>query len=164
MPERKSDAMTYHAEKASNLFIEGYNCAQAVFAAFADLTGLDEEYALRLSAGFGGGMGRMREVCGACTGMFMVAGVLWGYADPKATTEKAEHYQLIQTLAERFKARMGGTIICRELTENLKNGAPLSTDPLHPTPRNEEFYRARPCLRFVECAAEILDEMIEERK
>ena len=57
----------------------------------------------------------MREVCGACTGMFMVAGVLWGYADPKATTEKAEHYQLIQTLAERFKARMGGTIICREL-------------------------------------------------
>lgn len=152
-----------HKKIASELFIEGYNCAQAVFAAFTDVTGLERDYALRLAAGFGGGMGRMREVCGACSGMFMVAGVLFGYTDPKATTEKAGHYALIQELAARFKARMGGTIICRELMENLKNGAPISTDPLHPTPRNEEFYRERPCLRFVECAAEILDELIEER-
>lgn len=152
-----------HVTAASELFVKGYNCAQSVFAAFSDVTGISVEDSLRMSAPFGGGMGRMREVCGACSGMFMVAGVLFGYTDPEDNGVKAEHYKLIQSLAEKFKARMGGTIICRELLANLKNGAPISSDPLHPTPRNEEFYRARPCLRFVECAAEILDELLAER-
>ena len=92
-----------HSKKAGELFQEGYNCAQAVFLAFEDLYDIDHETALKLSSSFGGGMGRMREVCGAVSGMFMVAGVLYGYDDPKAQTEKADHYKRIQELAEEYK-------------------------------------------------------------
>ena len=80
-----------HAEKAAELFIEGYNCAQAVFGAFCDVTGFDEKTAMKISSSFGGGMGRLREVCGACTGAFMVAGILFGYDDPKDDVIKKEH-------------------------------------------------------------------------
>ena len=92
--------MINHAELACKLFSEGRNCSQAVFAAFSDLTGIDEELALRLSSSFGGGMGRMREVCGAVSGMFMVAGVLYGYSSADNDSEKTEHYRRIQQLAE----------------------------------------------------------------
>ena len=150
-----------HKKIASELFIEGYNCAQAVFTAFSDVTGLEREYALRLSAGFGGGMGRMREVCGACSGMFMVAGVLWGYTDAKATTEKAEHYALIQELAARFKARMGGTIICRELLEGARVD---STAGGNPEARTEAYYKKRPCGELCAVAADVLYGMLKEKK
>ena len=94
--------MLDHREKAIKIFEDGYNCAQAVFLAFCDVTGLDEKTAITLSSSFGGGMGRMREVCGAVSGMFMVAGILYGYEDPKAKEEKAEHYARIQALAKDF--------------------------------------------------------------
>ncbi len=157
-----------HKEQARSLFCEGYNCAQAVFAAFCDVTGMEREQAMRLSSSFGGGMGRMREVCGACSAMFMVAGLLYGYTGTESDAEKAAHYKLIQTLADQFKERTGtGTILCRELLRALaaekKVGAD-STDPGKPTARTEEFYRVRPCVRFVECAAELLDELIETRQ
>ena len=146
-----------HAEKAANLFTEGYNCAQAVFGAFTDVTGLDEKTAMTLSSSFGGGMGRLREVCGACTGAFMVAGIIFGYDDPKDDDAKKEHYALIQEIAKRFNEQ-NSTIICRELIDGIAN----DTLPA-PTPRTEEFYKVRPCLRFVMDAADILDEIIKEK-
>ena len=88
---------------AREAFKEGYNCAQCMAIAFADVLGMDETTAKRLTSSFGGGMGRMREVCGAVSGMFMVAGVLWGYDDPKDTAGKKETYALIQELAKKYK-------------------------------------------------------------
>ena len=151
--------MTQHEQKARQLFVEGYNCSQAVFAAFCDVTGMSESQALKLSSSFGGGMGRMREVCGACTGMFAVAGLLWGYESPEDDNAKKEHYALIQKLAEKFKETHGGTIVCRELLKGIAAG----TTPM-PTKRDSEFYKVRPCVAFVETAARLLDEEIKSRE
>jgi C_GCAxxG_C_C family probable redox protein len=145
-----------HREKAIEYFCKGYNCAQAVFAAFCDVTGYSEEDALRLASSFGGGMGRMRSTCGSCTAMFMVAGILKGYTDISADAPKKEHYERIQRLAGEFKAQHG-TINCGELLVSLK---PSSTPT--PSARTEEYYRVRPCVRFVATAADILDKMIAE--
>ena len=144
-----------HREKAIEYFRSGYNCAQSVFAAFCDVTGYSEEDALRLSSSFGGGMGRMRETCGAVSAMFMVAGALKGYTDISTDEPKKEHYTRIQKMAEEFK-KAHGTITCRELLVTLK---PTSTPT--PSARTEEYYRVRPCVRFVATAADILDRMIE---
>ena len=146
-----------HAEKAANYFKEGYNCAQAVFLAFSDVTGIDEKTALMISSSFGGGMGRLREVCGGVSGAFMAAGALFGYINPEDDTAKKEHYALIQEIAKSFKEK-NNTIICRELLDKMANDT-LPT----PTPRNEEFYKTRPCVRFVMDAADILDEIIKEK-
>ena len=143
-----------HSERAVELFVEGYNCAQAVAAAFSDLTGLDEKTAARMASCFGGGMGRMREVCGAVSGMLMVAGMLYGYDDPKATKEKRELYAQVQAMAGRFREELG-SIVCRDLLKNPPS------DP-NPTPRTAEFYKNRPCARMVETAARIMDEFIEK--
>ncbi len=140
-----------HSERAAQLFIEGYNCSQAVLVAFAEDCGLDETVAAKLSSSFGGGMGRMREVCGAVSGMFMVAGLLSGYDNSEGKERKDEHYKLIQTLAEEFKA-VHGTIICRDLLGNLgKSTSHVSS------PRTSEYYKVRPCVKFVITASEILD-------
>ena len=143
-----------HVERAVELFVEGYNCAQAVAAAFGDLTGLDEKTAAKMASCFGGGMGRMREVCGAVSGMLMVAGVLYGYDDPKATREKRELYAQVQAMAGQFREELG-SIVCRDLLKNPPS------DP-NPTPRTAEFYKNRPCARMVETAARIMDEFIEQ--
>lgn len=145
-----------HVMEAGRLFLEGYNCSQAVLGAFSDVTGMDFETSMKLSSSFGGGMGRMREVCGAVSGMFMVAGLILGYTDPKDDKLKAKHYALIQKLSEKFKEKFG-TIICRELLVNIKH----DTSNI-PTKRDEEFYKKRPCLRFVETAAQIIDEILDE--
>lgn len=145
-----------HAEKACKLFSEGLNCSQAVFAAFSDVIGIDEELALRLSSSFGGGMGRMREVCGTCSAMFMIAGILYGYTSKDNIDEKASHYRRIQYLAQEFK-NCHGTIICRDLLKNLE----INSDPM-PEQRTEQYYKARPCIKFVKTAAEIMDKYIEE--
>ena len=143
-----------HSDYAVDLFVQGYNCAQAVAAAFGDLTGLDEKTAARMASCFGGGMGRMREVCGAVSGMLMVAGVLYGYDDPKATREKRELYAQVQAMAGQFRQELG-SIVCRDLLKNPPS------DP-NPTPRTAEFYKNRPCARMVETAARIMDEFIEK--
>ena len=142
-----------HAQRAQALFLEGYNCAQATFGAFCDVTGLEFETAIRLASGLGGGMGRMREVCGAVSGMLMVLGLLYGYDDngEKDRAKKA-HYALVQELAGKFREK-NGSIICREILKNPPS------DPA-PTPRTAEFYKNRPCARMVYCAAEILDDYI----
>ena len=142
-----------HSERAVELFVEGYNCAQAVAAAFGDLTGLDEKTAARMASCFGGGMGRMREVCGAVSGMLLAAGLLYGYDDPKATTEKRELYAQVQAMAGQFREELG-SIVCRDLLKNPPS------DP-NPTPRTEQFYKDRPCARMVATAARIMDEFIE---
>ena len=141
-----------HSERAVELFVEGYNCAQAVAAAFGDLTGLDEKTAARMASCFGGGMGRMREVCGAVSGMLMVACILYGYDDPKATKEKRELYARVQAMAGQFRQELG-SIVCRDLLKNPPS------DP-NPTPRTEQFYKDRPCARMVATAARIMDEFI----
>lgn len=143
-----------HEEKAIEYFCNGYNCAQSVFAAFCDVTGYSEEQALKLASSFGGGMGRMRETCGACSAMFMVAGAVRGYSDVSSDAPKKKHYELIQAMAEEFK-KEHGTIICRELLASLKpDSAPT------PSARTEEYYRVRPCVRFVAAAARIAEKSI----
>lgn len=143
-----------HAALAGALFRKGYSCSQAVVVAFCDLTGLTQEQAARFSSSFGGGMGRMRETCGGVTGILMVAGMLYGYHDPEDNEKKAAHYRLVQDLTAKFRQR-AGTISCRELLGNP------STDPT-PTPRTEDFYATRPCLKLVMLGAEILDKYIAE--
>lgn len=142
------------AEEVKKLFTEGYNCSQAVFAAYAEDLGLDKDIALKISSSFGGGMGKLREVCGAVTGMFMVAGMLKGYTDPAAYDEKSEHYQLIQQLGNRFK-EVNGSIICRELL-----ALPEGPDSTPPEKRNDEYYKKRPCKELVGSAAQIIDEIL----
>ena len=143
-----------HSMYAAELFLKGYSCSQAITVAFADVTGLSPEFSAKMASSFGGGMGRLREVCGAVTGMFMVAGLLYGYADPEDENAKKAHYALVQELAAKFKEQ-AGSIVCREILKNPPS------DP-NPTPRTEEFYKVRPCARLVILAAQILDEYIEQ--
>lgn len=143
-----------HADRAEELFLSGYNCAQAVFGAFCDVTGMEFEAAMKLSSSFGGGMGRMREVCGAVSAMFLIAGILYGYEDTGEDGKKAEHYKRIQGLAEEFRAQHG-TIVCRELISSLKK----DTSP-SPEARTAQYYRERPCAAFVRTAAEITENLI----
>ena len=144
--------MGIYSEKAANNFRKGYNCAQSVLLAFADKVRLKDEEALRLASSFGGGMGRLREVCGAVSAMFMIAGFLKGYTEPNNDIVKANHYKLIQDLATEFKSKHG-TIICRELLG--LDGTEFS--PI-PSARTDEYYKERPCEEFIKCAAEIVEE------
>ena len=144
-----------HSYQAAELFLNGSNCAQAIVVAFCDVTGMEPTLAAKVSSSFGGGMGRMREVCGAVSGMLTVAGLLYGYADPgENDCNKKAHYQLVQHLAGQFREEIG-SIICREILKNPPS------DP-NPTPRTAEFYKTRPCARMVMTAARILDRYIEE--
>ena len=144
-------------EMAQENFLAGYNCAQSIALAFVDVTGLDEEKLSRLSSSFGGGMGRLREVCGALSGVFMIAGLLYGYDGPETGEVKAAHYQRIQELGKRFQEE-NGSMICRELL-GLSEGADAPT----PAARTKEYYEDRPCLSIVGNAAAILEEYIRER-
>lgn len=144
--------MGIYSEKAVNNFREGYNCAQSVLLAFANKVGLKEDEALKLASSFGGGMGQLREVCGAVSAMFMIAGILKGYTEPNNDIVKANHYKLIQDLAAEFKLKHG-TIICRELLG--LDGTEFS--PI-PSARTDEYYKERPCEEFIKCAAEIIEE------
>ncbi len=147
------------SEEAKALFQSGANCAQAVLGAFHKECGLDYEAALRISSGFGGGMGCLREVCGAVTGMFMAASLKCGYSDLKDKKRKDAHYALIQKLAERFKSETG-SIICRELLNlpERQSEAPVSGE------RTKDYYRKRPCAEMVAIAAEILDGAMKEQE
>ena len=121
-----------YGDKAVENFKKGYNCAQAVAVAFCDVTGLEEKVTARMVSSFGGGMGRMREVCGAVSGMLFVLGYLYGYDTPGDDKAKMEQYSTVQALAGAFREK-NGSIICREILKNPPS------DPC-PTPRNEAFY------------------------
>lgn len=142
-----------HSKKAVRLFKSGYNCSQAVLGAYAEELGLDLDTALKISSSFGGGMGRMREVCGALTGAFMVIGMLNGGYDAKDNKSKSELYTSIQELADEFK-QQNGSIICRELLGLSQKGA----DSPVPELRTDGYYKKRPCVELVELVAKNLDE------
>ncbi|MBQ7132758.1 MAG: C_GCAxxG_C_C family protein [Oscillospiraceae bacterium] len=148
------DAESYSL-KAGALFTQGYNCSQAVLLAFSDELGLSQSTAAALSSSFGGGMGRLREVCGAVSGMFMVIGLCFGYTTPDCQSAKAEHYKRIQELASQFKCE-NGSIVCRELLFLNQSGA---SDPT-PELRTKEYYKKRPCRELVEFAALITAQYI----
>ena len=139
-------------EKEMAYLRQGYNCAQAVVLAFADLTDMDEATLSRMSCSFGGGMGRLREVCGTVTGMFLVTGLLRGYDGAETGEVKAAHYARIQALAKEFE-RQNGSIVCREL---LALRQKHRDDPT-PEARTEAYYAGRPCAELVGSAAEILE-------
>ena len=145
-----------YAQKAKQLFLDGCNCAQAVFLAFSDLYDLDEKTALRLSSSFGGGIGRLREVCGCVSGMCMVAGLLYGYDDLQNPDAKSEHYKCIQEIAEKFKLA-NGSIICRELL-----GLGEKQESHIPEKRTAEYYQKRPCSELTAVSAAILEEYISQ--
>lgn len=143
-------------EAAMANFMNGYNCSQSVVLAFKDLIPIDEAVLSRMASSFGGGMGRLREVCGSVSGMFMVAGILYGYDGPETGQVKADHYARIQELARRFEEKHG-TIICREML-----GLSVRHDVPVPEARTAEYYKKRPCPEIIGDAAEILDEFIKE--
>ena len=143
-----------HGERAEQNFRRGYNCAQSVVLAFGDVTGLDEHTAAMLSSSFGGGMGRLREVCGAVSGALTVLGLVQGYADPDDPDAKKAHYHRVQEFAKRFREK-NGSIICRELLSGVQ-----TVGGSDPEQRTESYYKKRPCPALCRCAAEILDEMI----
>ena len=150
------------AQRALELFKNGYNCSQAVFAACADMYGIeDEQLALRLSASFGGGMGRMRLVCGAASGMFMLAGLHNGSATPHDNNGKMANYAFVQQLAGKFKDTYG-SLICAELlglapkntTPSLEGREGVGFSP-RPAERTPEYYEKRPCSEMVAQAVRI---------
>ena len=147
--------MSEKVEKAKELFKSGYNCSQSVLAVFCEEFGLDLETALKISSSFGGGMGRMREVCGTVSGMFMAVGLAMASAGD-SPSEKGEHYKRVQELARRFKEK-NGSIICRELLQ----GVETSTSPV-PSQRTQNYYKKRPCVDLVGDAVEILEEYLKE--
>lgn len=144
-----------HAELAREYFRRGYNCAQAVTLAFSDLTGIEEEQAVHLASSFGGGMGGLRETCGAVSGMLIVAGLLFGYDEPNNLEVKRAHYERVQELVRQFVEK-NQTYNCRELL--TRAGVPVSPTPSERTP---EYYAKRPCERLIGEAAELLDRYLE---
>ena len=147
-------------EKAKTLFLEGYNCSQAVLGAFCDVMQIDFETAMKLTSSFGGGVARMRHICGTCSAMFMVAGVVRGNSLP-STKLKSEHYSLIQEMAKTFAER-NGSIICREILalRAQKSSAVDNGDLPIANERTKEYYRTRPCLSVVEDAVEFTCEWL----
>ena len=146
-------------ERAKELFHQGFNCSQSVFAACADLYGIeDEELALRLSASFGGGIGRMRQTCGAACGMFLLAGLENGSATAHDAEGKQQNYALVQNLAAKFKDE-NGSLICAEVL----GIAPKPQDPT-PEARTEAYYQKRPCADMVASAVRIFLEHLEQKQ
>ena len=156
--------------KAKRLFKEGgFNCCQAVVLAYNDLFGMPDETAAALSSGFGGGMGRLREVCGSVSGMVLLAGLLKPACDPSDKAARTGNYALVQEVAGEFKA-MNGSIVCKELLGLGKNGSPAahSSGDIHgipespvPSDRTPEYYKKRPCEELVGISARIIGEKIK---
>lgn len=144
-------------EKAVAFFKEGFNCSQSVVAAFADKYGFTHEQALRMSASFGGGIGRMRETCGAACGLFMLAGLEKSATEGGDKESKAANYALVQELAEEFKRR-NGSLKCADLLGLSKDEPVVST----PEQRTNQYYAKRPCVKMVEEAACIWAEYLEK--
>lgn len=148
--------MGKRSERAKALFEEGYNCSQAVFAAFADRYGISEEQAFKLSASFGGGFGRLREVCGAVSGMALVSGLETGATEGRDAEGKKHNYEVMQKLAKQFEAE-NGSMICKELL-----GLERPEGTAKPEARTPEYYKKRPCKELVAMAAELLEKEFGE--
>ena len=143
-------------EKAMANFKKGYNCSQSIILAYQDMIPIDKSILSKMASSFGSGMGRLREVCGSVSGMFLIAGILYGYDEPETGQVKAEHYARIQELARRFEEKHG-SIICREMLGlSVKHDVPV------PEARTSEYYKKRPCAEIIGDAAEILEQYINE--
>ena len=150
-------------EKAKRLFKEGgYNCCQAVVLAYNDVFGIDDQTAAAVSSGFGGGMGRMREVCGAVSGMVMLAGLIRPATDPTVKDWRTANYALVQEMAGEFKA-INGSIVCKELLGLVPMGSSQQVPQESPEPsdRTPEYYKKRPCEELVGISARIVGEKIK---
>lgn len=147
-------------ERAVELFLEGFNCSQSVFCAFCHRFDIDEDTAKRISAGLGGGVGRMRDVCGAVSASAMVLGSVCSATEGDDAESKKKNYELVGEFAERFK-KIHGSVICREI---LENNAVKTDNTATPEGRTADYYKNRPCLKVIEDAAEILMQMIGERE
>ena len=145
--------MKEYAEKAGAYFHQGYNCSQSVVAAFAEDLGISEALALRMSSGFGGGIGRLREVCGAFCGITQVISLY--YSNPADPKDKSNIYARVQELAPQFKERSGGSLLCKELLGLVKpEGVPQAEE------RTAAYYQKRPCGQIVENAADLVSDYI----
>ncbi len=153
----EEQVLSERAQRAKRYFAEGYNCAQAMVLAFADVVAVPQDVLLKIASSFGGGMGRLREVCGAVSGMFMVLGLLSGYDTPETGEKKKELYAAVQELARRVENE-NGSIVCRELLS-------LQEKRQDPTPeaRTPQYYKKRPCLQLVAATAEILENYLKEQ-
>ena len=173
-----SEKINEIADMAESYFRKGYNCSQSVFVSFAHQYGIDEKTALKISASFGGGMGRMREVCGCMSAMALVAGLESGCTTDYNPKGKEKNYEMVQHLAKEFKKISGGSIVCRELlgldknmkelNENekqatLDNISESMTSPI-PSERTQEYYKKRPCIQLIRAACEILERQIGREK
>ena len=151
--------------KARRLFKEeGYNCCQAVVLAYNDVFGIDDDTAAALSSGFGGGMGRMREVCGSVSGMVMLAGLMAPAADPSVKVDRTRNYALVQEMADEFRA-MNGSIVCKELLGLVPMGsgaAAVAKESPEPSDRTPEYYKKRPCEELVGIATRIVGKRISD--
>ena len=143
------------AKKAEELFLSGYNCAQSVFCAFCEDFGIDFEVGLKMTSSMGGGLGRLREVCGAVSSMFLLVGLKRGYIENNNDEIKANHYKLIQDLADEFKNEFG-SILCRNLLGEDRGS-------YIPDKRTEEYYKTRPCTEFIKYAANLTEKIINEK-
>lgn len=143
-------------EQAAQYFLDGYNCTQSVLLAYQEELDFDADTLLKMGASFGGGMGRLRQVCGTVSGIFMVLGFLYGYTDPKDMEGKTKQYERVQALAERFEQR-NGSIVCREIL-----GLRQKKDAPAPSERTAEYYKKRPCAKMVYDAVEILETFRKE--
>lgn len=143
-------------EQAVAFFKQGCSCSQAVLLCFTQELGLDEKTALKMASSFGGGMGRLREVCGAFSGLLLAAGLKYGPEDPKDAAAKTAHYALVQELAAQFKAQ-NGSIVCRELLG--------LSGPQNPAPeaRTAQYYKKRPCAEMIACAAGLMEQLLKTR-
>ncbi len=160
METKKSIDVNERMERACGYFREGYNCAQAVVMAYNDIMNMSLDEVARLTAPFGGGMGRMREVCGSVCGMTMLAGAIQPSSDPKNLEERKDNYALVQHFAEQFR-KENGDIVCRRL---------LGLEPIvernetaMPSERTPEYYKKRPCSEYVGCAARIVGEYLNQK-
>ncbi len=161
------EEITRRQDIAEDLFKQGFNCAQAVTAACADIYGINQDLALRLSASFGGGIGRMRQTCGAACGMFLLAGLQTGSSTPHDADGKQYNYTVVQQLAETFRQE-NGSLICSELlgltphpSQPTTHGSqPIAHDP-KPEPRTDTYYKKRPCVEMVRSAVRIYLEALD---
>lgn len=142
---------------AKEYFEQGYNCSQSVALAFADEVGMDGKLIARLTGGFGGGMGRMREVCGTVSGTAFVLSALYGYSDPTDADAKVQLYADVQKVAGEFKNK-NGSVVCRDLLGLTQDGF----DNPQPEKRTDTYYKKRPCGELVKMSADLLEKFIAD--
>lgn len=155
-----SSELETRIQQAVENFMAGYGCCQSVVAAFADLYGMDRDTALRIGAGFGAGVGRLRMMCGAVSGIVALVGLQCGSTDGSDREGKSHCYEVVRLLLDRFKAR-NTSIICAEILANSKCSP--SAESHIPDERNALYYKTRPCARKVESAARIFAEYLTEQ-